>query len=205
MRTKTITLITVAVLLTGPANAGVISFIDEDIAIPTDYAGVSVDLETGNTSVSLDGLDQTGDLNFVFGGLGFSNDADANADSPSWQPVRVGTGNTDVLRNLGVGVQVAPNSTYSSGFGGSTNNLTEFNAGEKGYVGFFLVLDDGNDTVANGWMEVTFQNNDVPGVIHSWAYDDTGAPLAVGAIPEPTQGVMLLLGLTAAAMRRRRS
>jgi hypothetical protein len=43
-------------------------------------------------------------------------------------------------------------------------------------VGFSLILDDGNETVAYGWVEVTFQNNDnTPGVIHGWAYDDTGA------------------------------
>ena len=207
METKTTSLFALTVLLAGSTmstSAAVVSFINENIAIPTDFAGVSLDLETGVSSVSLEGL-AGGDLNFVFGGQAFSNDADQNATTPSWQPVRADSGNTDVLENLGVGVEVGPSSTVSSSFGGSTDNFANFTPGERGYVGFSLILDDGNETVAYGWMEVTFQNNDAPGVIHSWAFDDTGAPLAVGAVPEPTQSVMLVLGVAAGAMRRRRS
>ncbi len=185
-------------------NAAVISFLDEDISIPASYEGVSLDLETGATSFSLEGL-AGGDLNFVLGGFGLSNDADQNATNPSFQPVRVGTSNTDVLENLGLGIEIGPTLSFSSGFGGSTNNFANFISGEKGFVGFSLILDDGNDTVAYGWIEVTFQNDNTPGVIHGWAYDDTGAPLEVGAIPEPTQSMLLVLALAATAIRRRRS
>jgi hypothetical protein len=41
-------------------------------------------------------------------------------------------------------------------------------------------------------------------VIHSWAFDDTGAALAVAAIPEPTQTLLIALGLLASTLRRRR-
>jgi hypothetical protein len=207
MRTKTKSFKALAALLAWSvthANAAVISFVDEDIPIPADYSGVAVNLETGTTSTTVAGL-SGGDLNFVFAGQGFSNDADETADTPSWQPVREGTGNTDVLKNLGVGVAVGPSSTYSTGYGGSADNFVNFTPGEKGYVGFSVVLADGNDTVAYGWVEVTFQNNDIPGVIHSWAFENTGEPLAVAAIPEPTQNVLLALALAAMAMRRRRS
>ena len=207
METKTTSLLAFTALLAGStisASASVVSFIDEDIAIPTDFAGVSLDLETGDTSSSLEGL-SGGDLNFVFGGQAFSNDADQNATVPSWQPVRVNTGNSDALENLGVGVEVGPTSTVSSDLGGSTDNFVNFTPGERGYVGFSLILDDGNDTVAYGWVEVTFQNNDTPGMIHSWAFDNTGEPLAVAAIPEPTQSVLIIMGLAATVLRRRRS
>ncbi len=207
METKITSILAFTALLaesTISASAAVVSFIDEDIAIPTDFVGVSLDLETGATSSSLEGL-SGGDLNFVFGGQAFSNDADENATAPSWQPVRGNTGNSDVLENLGVGVEVGPTSTVSSDFGGSTDNFANFTPGERGYVGFSLILDDGNDTVAYGWVEVTFQDNDTPGVIHSWAYDDTGDPLAVAAVPEPTQSVLIIMGLAATALRRRRS
>ncbi len=207
METKTTSLFAFTVLLAGSTmstSAAVVSFINENIAIPTDFAGVSLDLETGVSSVSLEGL-AGGDLNFVFGGQAFSNDADQNATTPSWQPVRADSGNTGVLENLGVGVEVGPSSTVSSSFGGSTDNFANFTPGERGYVGFSLILDDGNETVAYGWVEVTLQNNDTPGMIHSWAYDDTGEPLAVAAVPEPTQSVLIIMGLAATALRRRRS
>jgi hypothetical protein len=207
METKTTSLYAFTVLLAGSTmstSAAVVSFINKNIAIPTDFAGVSLDLETGVSSVSLEGL-AGGDLNFVFGGQAFSNDADQNATTPSWQPVRADSGNTDVLENLGVGVEVGPSSTVSSSFGGSTDNFANFTPGERGYVGFSLILDDGNETVAYGWVEVTFQNNDTPGMIHSWAYDDTGEPLAVAAVPEPTQSVLIIMGLAATALRRLRS
>ena len=206
MRTKKKSFTALAVLLACSithANAAVISFVDENIPIPVNYSGVAVDLETGTTSTSASGL-SGGDLNFVFAGQGFSNDADETADAPSWQPVREGTDNTDVLKNLGVGVIVGPSSPSSTGYGGAADNFVSFTPGEKGYVGFSLVLDDGDDTVAFGWLEVTFQNNDTPGVIHSWAFENTGAPLAVAAIPEPTQSFLIALALGIMAIRRRR-
>lgn len=207
METKTTSLLAFTALLAGStisAGAAVVSFIDEDIAIPTGFAGVSLDLETGASSLVIEGAEGA-DVNFVFGGAGFSNDADQNATAPSWQPVRVDTGNSDVLENLGIGVEVGPTSTVSSDFGGSTDNFANFTSGERGYVGFSLILDDEDNTVAYGWVEVTFQNNDTPGVIHSWAFDNTGEPLAVAAIPEPTQSVLIIMGLAATALRRRRS
>ena len=190
----------VAVSVSG-ASAAVISFANQDIPIPTTFAGVSVNLETGGTSDSLAGI-TGGDMNFVLGGLGISNDADENALAPTWQPVRVGTGNTDILENLGIGVEVGPGSLTSTGFGGSMDNFTTFTSGTKGYLGFSVVLEDA--TVAYGWAEVTLQSDNTPGMIHSWAFDDTGAPLAVAAVPEPTHSLLLALGLLASALRRRR-
>ncbi len=207
MRTKTKSFTALAVLLACSithANAAVISFVDENIPIPANYSGVAVDLETGTTGTTITGL-SGGDLNFVFAGQGLSNDADETVDAPSWQPIREGTENTDVLANLGVGVVVGPSSPSSTGYGGAPNNFVNFTPGEKGYVGFSLVLDDGNDTIAFGWLEVTFQNNDTPGVIHSWAFENTGEPLAVAAIPEPAQSFLLAMTLAIMAIRRRRS
>jgi hypothetical protein len=190
----------VAVSATG-ARAAVIAFIDQDISIPTTYEGVSLNLETGVSTNALAGA-LGADMNLVFGGAGISNDADETASSPTWQPVRAGTGNTDILLNLGIGTEVGPASVTSIGFGGSMDNFTTFTSGERGYLGFALVLED--TTIAYGWAEVTLQSDNTPGVIHSWAFDDTGAALAVAAIPEPTQTLLIALGLLASTLRRRR-
>lgn len=199
-----ITPLIAAVLVAGSAttaSAAVIYFIDEDIPIPMSFEGVSVNLETGATSNILAGASGA-DMNFVLGGQGVSNDADQLASSATWQPVRVGTGNTDLIDNLTYGSIVGPGSVTGTGYGGSSNHFLPFVSGEKGYLGFSLVLAD--TTVAYGWAEVTLQNDNTPGVIHSWAYENTGAPIAIEVVPEPTQTLLLALGLSASVLRRRR-
>ena len=204
MRTK-LTGLTASVALmaasASTAGAAVIFFESQDIPIPTTFAGVSVNLETGEVSNALAGVPGA-DMNFIYGGAGISNDADQAASSPTWQPVRAGTGNTDVIQNLGVGTVVDGTSVTSTGYGGSTNNFTTFTSGTKGYIGFSVILAD--TTVAYGWAEVTLQNDNTPGVIHAWAFEDSGASIRVAEIPEPTQTLLVALGLMASALRRRR-
>ncbi len=65
-----------------------------------------------------------------------------------------------------------------------------------------MVLAD--TTLAYGWALVTLQNDNTPGVIHSWAYEDTGAAILVG-VPEPSHSLLVALGLSAVALRRRRA
>lgn len=204
MRKKITPTLAVAVLLAGSAataSAAVISFIDQDIPIPTTYAGVSVNLETASSSTALAG-EIGADMNFALGGEGISNDADQFGTAPTWQPVRAGTGNSDVIQNLGIDTIVGPTSVVSSGYGGSIDQFPAFTSGTRGYVGFSVVLAD--TTVAYGWAEVTLQDDNTPGVIHSWAYEDTGASLRVSAVPEPTQVILIAFGLLVPAFRRRR-
>ena len=60
----------------------------------------------------------------------------------------------------------------------------------------------GNPLTTYGWALVTFEDNDGVGTLHSWAYEDTGAAIKVGAIPEPRAAILLLLGLAGLAHRR---
>lgn len=187
------------------ASAAILSFIDEDIAIPTNFIGVSVNLETGAFSViDEDGLAEA-DVNFLFGGEWITNDADEAGTAPSWQPVRDGTENSSTIVNLGLGAVVGPASDYSTGYGGSTDQITptQFTSGEKGYIGFSMEV--AGTSPVYGWMEVTLQDDNTPGVIHSWAYEDNGSSLAVGSlIPEPSHSMLIALGLLVTALRRRR-
>ena len=190
-----------------PASAAIISFIDEDIAIPTTSIGVSVNLETGAfNNIDEDGL-AGADVNFLYGGESITNDADSAGTAPSWQPVRDGTENSSTIVNLGLGAVVGPDSVYSSGYGGSTDQIapTQFTSGEKGYIGFSMEV--AGTSPVYGWMEVTLRDDNNPGVIHSWAYEDNGSPLRAGslvAIPEPSHSMLFALGLVVTALRRRR-
>ena len=196
-----------AILLLGATAAapGAIAwFPRQNISIPNTFEGISIDLETGDVSTTLQGL-PGGDANFLFGGQEVSNDADETAASPSWQPVRSGTGNTDALRNLGVGTTVDASSTVASGFGGSgspNSHFPEFTSGVPGNIGFSLETGAGKRF---GWMRVTLQNNNQPGgTIHAWAIEDSGDPIVVGAIPEPGSTLLSILGLGTLFLRRRR-
>lgn len=207
MRTKIRSLIAVAALgavFGSTANAAVIYLDNQEIPIPTTFAGVSVDLETGGNTTALAGAVGM-DLNFLLGGAGITNDADQNASTPTVQFVRTGTGNTDSADNLTIGTIVGPGSITATGFGGSggtTSHFLPFVDGVSGYIGFEMEI--AGPTTVYGWIRVTLSNESAPGVIHEWAYDDTGAPLAVGVIPEPSLPLLSFFSLVVLALRRRR-
>jgi hypothetical protein len=67
-----------------------------------------------------------------------------------------------------------------------------------------VVLDIGHEgrEFWSGWVELTLdENGDV--VALSSAFDWSGGPLIVGAVPEPTSGLLLLLGISILSLRRR--
>lgn len=190
----------VSLAIAAPASAAIIWAPAQDIAIPTTPGGVVVNLETWSSTL---GDDAAGaDVNFFFGGFGIANDADSSATMPTFQPVRIGTGFLDAVENLTVGTTVDGSSTYSTGYGGSASHIpSEFTAGTPGYLGFSL---DTGSGIVYGWMRVTLEANTAPGVIHEWAYEDSGAAILVGAVPEPGTSLLAALALGSLAFRRRR-
>ena len=176
------------------------------IPIPTNFSGVSLDLETGATSTDLNGL-PLGDVNFYFGGAELTNDADISAAVPTWQPVRTGPGNTDPVANLSVLATVDGAGLYATGFGSSGDIATHFppfTAGQSGYIGFSMVPNAGGAPLY-GWIQVTLQNDgSTPGLNHAWAFEDSGAPIQVGAVPEPGAAMLPFLGVLGLLVRRKR-
>ena len=132
----------------------------QNIAIPTDFTGVTVNIAGGT-------------INPFFGGVGVAN-------NDLLQPLRDGAGNLDTLLDLSVGATINAGSLYlSTGFGGSMDHLgSTFTAGQEGYVGFKL---NGADY---GWMRVVFTGNTSGAVIKDWAYDNTGAAIVVGRVQQ---------------------
>ena len=192
-------LLPLAFLAVSPAlHAAIVSSGIVDLAIPTTFEGIYLNLDTGATGTS----EFSGwDVNFVFGGSEIYN-------SDAFQPVRTGTGNSDAFRNLVEGFEIAAGTSfYSTNFGGSLTHLGnspgQFPAATEGYLGFSFVT-DGSAGPYYGWMRVTLTANTAGGVIHEWAYDDSGSAITI--VPEPaTWSALAGLCALALVLLRRRS
>ena len=149
----------------------------KDIAIPTTFAGVYLDIGTGATSSAA----FTGwDVNPFHGGVGIANSA-------AFQPVRVGTSNLDAVVRFYEGMTVTSGLTFSSGIGGSGNpghehigdGIQQFQVGAEGYLAFKFTPNASAGPL-NGWMRVTLTNNVGGAVIRDRGYDDAGGSIVIG-------------------------
>ena len=189
-----------------PAPAAIVWFANEEIPIPTTFEGVSVDLETGASETDADGV-VGGDINLLLAGENITNDADQGATMPTLQFVRLGPANDDPVRNMTVGETVdGGTATFSTGFGGSGSpnpHFPTFTPGASGYIGFSL--EHSTLGPVYGWMRVTLRDdNTTGGVIHEWAFEDSGGSIQVGAIPEPGSVFLAFLAFAVVALRRKR-
>ncbi|OYV06249.1 MAG: hypothetical protein CFE26_07325, partial [Verrucomicrobiales bacterium VVV1] len=204
MKPRHSTIIGLATLaLAGTAVADVYYSNFQNIAIPANYAGVYLDVQTGASNTNMFSPQAGWDINPYFGGSTLAN-------SPGFQPVRSGTGSLDSVLNLSFGSTVGSGSTYSTfvqgpggqnpgqpGYGGSETHMGagvgQFVSGTEGYLGFRL---NGTDY---GYMRVVLTNNSGGAVIKDWAYDTSGASVVVGGIRQVGQDVILSSGFTLAS------
>lgn len=172
----------------------------QNIAIPTTFDGVYLDIDTATTSTSV----ITGwDVNPFFGGYAIGNSA-------AFQPVRSGTGNSDSILNLAYGTLVDSLLNYATGEAGSSDHIGgvayQFTEGAQGYLGFKFTTNS-NSGPFYGWMRLTLTANTSGAIIHDWAYDDTGAGIFIGSItsvPEPSRALLVMVGLASTLLRRHR-
>lgn len=147
-------------------------------------------------------------------------------DETSWTPITAGGNTTGMRLDNGASFSVLVttgsnvpglNTTYEVNgtrsfrltpvvlaLGGSlTNTAGGFTAGQ-GFIGFTFTP-GGSGFERFGWAEVAF-NLDIPAgvTVIRWAYEDSGQPITVGAIPEPATVTAGLgaLALGAAGLRR---
>lgn len=143
-------------------------------------------------------------INPVFGGA-------AIGSSDKLRPVisAPDTGNGDgQVVNMVAGMMIGSGSQFASGGNGSeTHTGTDsgkFQPGVPGYIGFAMEPAPGQP-LCYGWIHLTV-NNAGTGTIHEWAWEDSGAMIAVGftGIPEPGSAFCMLGAIAAAFLRRRR-
>ena len=175
-----------SVFLTLPAAADVIYSNLQDIAIPANFGGVYLNVETGAWNADINNPQTGWDINPFYGGSVLWN-------SPTFQPVRGGTGSMDVVLNLAAGTTIGGGSVFSTfvqeaggedpggpGYGASRTHLGpeagQFAADSEGYLGFRI-----NGT-NYGWMRVVLTDNSGGALIKDWAYDNGGGAVATGNV-----------------------
>ena len=169
------------------ANASVIYRGLQNIAIPTDFTGVYVNIDTGMTAFA----EFTGwDINPFFGGFGTAN-------SPAFQPVRTGTAILDPIVALGIGATVNASLNFSTNYGGSQTHLgpaaNQFGIGQEAYMGFRFTTDGGAGPYF-GWMRLIFTANTPGGIVKDWAYESGGGAIQTGDVLQaaPVAGVSVV-------------
>lgn len=180
------------------SNAAVLYSGIQNITVTNSFTSVYLDVDAFS---SVPTKSAGWDVDVFFGGQGFGN-------SENFQPVRQAFGLNSPIIRLDAGAVVDGSLTYFNLEAGSDshigNSANQFASGSEGYLGFRFIENDG-DGPYYGWMRVIFSNDGNSGTIIDWAYDDTGAPIAVGAVvPEPSAVMLGGLGALAMAFRRRR-
>lgn len=182
-----------------PAQAAFVYSGLVNIAIPTDFTGVFIDIDTGSTSFS---DFANADINPFFGGSDLINSA-------NFQPVRTSTATDSAIVRLASGTLISSASVFGSGINesGDANEhmgsgSDQFFPGTEGFMGFKFTKNDASGPFY-GWIRVVFTNNTAGGLIKDWVYDDSGAPILAGA-PEPGRGLLVLIGGVSILRRRRR-
>lgn len=171
----------------------------KNIVIPNSFSSVYInvdDLAGSGSSVQQSGWD----IDTFFGGEAFGN-------STNFQPARSSFANNSPIINLTAGSLVDNSLVYFNNVAGSSMHIgtdpNQFTSGSEGFIGFTLV-DNASNGPYFGWMRVNFSNTGGQGVIIDWAFNNSGTPIVVGAVPEPTTLGLFMLAVSLLTTRRKR-
>ncbi len=197
---KAITTLASLALATASTNAAIVWSGIVDIDIPGGLDGVYINIGTGDFQTAADDSFAVTDLNFYTGGFALRSSGD-------FLPARTGILGTDAIVNLALGSEVDSSLSFApAGVGVSNTHMGtgsgQFEAGQEGYLGFIFAENGGPEYY--GWMRATLTNNGI-GSVHEWAFENSssGAPITVGAVPEPSTALLVVLGCAGLFRRRR--
>ena len=174
------------------ASATIIYSGPQNISIPSSQSQ-SIDLD-------LNGIDDIKLENYVFGNGPYQGVA---VNFNPGQVVGFVSGFYVYAKNMTVGDIVGPASVGPSFTGvmayGANEPNAQFQNVTDGLVGFSF------PSVANtdfGWVRVDVDDANSTFVIKDWAFDDSGAPIGAGIVPEPASLGLLALGAAGLACYR---
>jgi hypothetical protein len=167
----------------------------QNINVPSTTAGIYINLVTGMFATT-PGAVPGWDLNPW--GSTSNNFWANNAASTSDGIVSNFTGGSSgtLVDNLPVGTIVDSSWTFGRSNGSETTGATAFNLNSSNnYIGIRF-LNEATGQLNFGWVHFQLTGAGTqPRALIDWAYDNAGAPVAVGVVPEPT--TFGLLGLAA--------
>ncbi len=182
-----------SVAVVASANAAIVHWADANLVIPNNIDGLYINVETQATGTA--GAAVAGwDINpYSATSLTFFNASGSGifrlpgATTPS--SVAAGT----VIDSTGV---------FGAGAASTTSAVGAWSLNASNYFGFRFVASDGGTKYAWGRFVIGSALNGADRMIAELAYEDSGAGIAVGAVPAP--GALALLGVAGLAGTRRR-
>jgi hypothetical protein len=193
------------VLVCVPAKSAVIYSGIQNLSVPQNFGGLylNVTLPAFSTNGGAEPVSWATApwINPFFGGVSIGNSA----------LLRPNTDGAGRDLNVAIGTVIDSSRTYAAGEAGSTTHVgaapDQFQLGAQGLLAFVM-----QETVGGanryGWMRILIDNTGA-GTIVDWAYDNSASSILAGftgtmLIPEPSRMLLLLGGLQALVLRRRR-
>ena len=185
-------------LATQTAHAAVVevNFTSNPLSVvPFNIDGLYLNLVTGATgTASFSGYD----VNPYFSGAGTATPLFRILATATGGGGIVGAGTTATI--LGAGTTIGPASSFISGV-----TLATAAASGTGYFGLRF-LNEGTGAINYGYLTVSQTLPLAAGSVQllSYAYENTGLPITISAVPEPSTALMLLGGGLLAGLAARR-
>lgn len=187
---------TAALFVAAPAAHAVIVYVDlsaAPLAIGNNIDGLYVNVVTG--AASADSLDTPGwDINLYNNSAGFTLYGSA---SPAGVVATGTPGSTAQATALSFGDLISSARQFNQF---QTRGLAFQSAGPR-YVGFRFINESSGPTVINyGWMLVSngnlpAPNGGFPAFVTAYGYENAGASINAGAVPEPSTWAMFAMAL----------
>lgn len=108
--------------------------------------------------------------------------------------------------NLAAGTTIDGSSTYGSGSASTTSALPFVLNSSNNLVGFRFQNEAAGNQVQYGWFRVSLSSSlsSSPRLLVEYAYENSGAGIAAGAVPAPGSLALLALGAAGMVGRRRK-
>ncbi|MFO0959580.1 MAG: PEP-CTERM sorting domain-containing protein [Isosphaeraceae bacterium] len=192
----------------GTAQADIIYSGPVNINVPSTTAGIYLNVVTGVSSAS-PGAVPGWDIN-PWGSSSFFIWANTATSGTGVVTNFAGGSSSTLTDNLPVGTIVDGSYSYAAQSSVETTGPTAFLVNSaNNYIGFRF-FNESTNSLNYGWMQFSLSSslNGQPRSIVAYAYENTGAAIRVGAVPEPATLAMLatgVAGLAAFRLARRRA